>query len=433
MPEGAEIAMTHLSSTQPAAPYSEPRRSRVLAARYPAHTGAFRLYGPGVSQSLVALYRQLRTERGGVAPVLLESDVPAWLVLGYREAHFVASHGELFDRDSARWNAWDLVPPEWPLLPAVGKADSVMWVSGAEHARRSGAIHDVLTEVNLFDLRSQCARIADELVDRFADTGEAELMYQYAHVLPARAIAGILGIPAHETAAVVLDLVRILDQGPDALDAHGRISALLGRLVAQRRSAPGRDVISRLVAHPAALTDEEAIQDIFVLVGAGQQPTAYWIGNTLRLLLSDDRFATTLAGGRRSVGQAMAEVLWEDPPVANFTGRWAVRSASLGAQRIQAGDMLVLGVAAANADPTIRPDACAGTAGNQAHLAFGLGEHRCPMPAEDLAEAIAETAVEVLLDRLPDITLAIPTRDLVWTPAVWVRGLTALPTTFTAV
>ena len=427
--------MTDRTSTQPAVPPVDAggrgALRTALAARYPAHAGAARLYGPGVSHDLGGLYRQLRAEHGVVAPVLLEGDVPAWLVLGYREAHFVASHGHLFDRDSARWNAWDLVPAGWPLLPTVGKADSVMWVSGAEHARRSGAIHDVLAGIDQFDLRARCARIADELVDRFAHDGAAELMYQYAHMLPARAIAGVLGISAQETGTVVLDLVRVLDQGPDALDAHDRISALLGRLVAERRAHPGHDVISRLVAHPAALTDAEAIQDIFVLVAAGQQPTAYWIGNTLRLLLSDDRFATTLAGGRRSAGQAMAEVLWEDPPVANFTGRWAVRSSQLGAHRIQSGDMLMLGVAAANADPAIRPDLHGGTAGNRAHLAFGHGEHRCPMPAEELAEAIAETAVEVLLDRLPDITLAVSPHDLVWTPAVWVRGLTALPTRFT--
>jgi cytochrome P450 len=93
--------------------------------------------------------------------------------------------------------------------------------------------------------------------------------------------------------------------------------------------------------------------------------------------------------------------------------------------------MLVIGVAAANADPEVRPDPSAGPGGNQAHLTFGHGEHRCPFPAQELAEVISQTSVEVLLDRLPDLTLAVPADDLLWNPAIWVRGLTTLPVTFT--
>ncbi|OHV31577.1 cytochrome [Pseudofrankia sp. EUN1h] len=384
-----------------------------------------------MSHDVAGLYRRLRAEHGTVAPVLLEGDIPAWLVLGYREAHFVASRGDLYDRDSARWNAWDLVPPDWPLRPALGKADSVSWVTGTEHARHSDAIHEVLAAVDPFELRHRCERIADELVDAFADRGQAELMYSYAHVMPARAVAGMLGIPDEDTSEMVQDLVTLFDHGADALAAHGRLMALVTRLITLRRDSPGFDAISRLITHPAAFTDEEALQDIFVLLAAGQQPTAYWIGNTLRLLLADARFATTLAGGRRSVGQAMAEVLWEDPPIANFTGRWAVHTGQLGGQRIQAGDMLVIGAAAANADPDVRPDPSAGSGGNQAHLTFGHGEHRCPFPAQELAEVIAQTSIEVLLDRLPDLTLAVPADDLLWNQAIWVRGLTVLPVTFT--
>ncbi|MBL7492131.1 cytochrome P450 [Frankia sp. AgB1.9] len=403
----------------------------VVAARYPAHDGAARLYGDSISQDADVLYRRLRAEYGSVAPVLLEGDIPAWLVLGYREAHFVAARNDLYDRDSARWNAWDLVPPDWPMRTAVGKGDSITWVTGAEHTRRSDAIHDVLGAVDLFEIRDRCERVADDLIDTFADRGQAELMYMYAHRIPVQVMANTFGIPAEETAGLVRDLVTLFDHGAGALAAYGRLMALMTRLIEQRRQGEGFDTISRLLRHRAAYKDDEALQDLFAVIASAQQPVAYWIGNTLRLLLADTRFATSLAGGRRSVGQAMSEVLWEDPPVANFTGRWAVRTGQLGSQRIQAGDMLVLSVAAANNDPEVRPDSAAGPGGNQAYLTFGHGEHRCPFPAQELAEVVAQTAVEVLLDRLPDLTLAVPAEDLVWNPAIWVRGLATLPVTFT--
>jgi cytochrome P450 len=79
----------------------------------------------------------------------------------------------------------------------------------------------------------------------------------------------------------------------------------------------------------------------------------------------------------------------------------------------------------------VRPDLSAGPVGNEAHMSFGHGEHGCPYPAPEVAEVIARTTVEVLLDRLPDLELAVPAETLVWRPSVWMRGLDRLPVTFT--
>jgi hypothetical protein len=61
---------------------------------------------------------------------------------------------------------------------------------------------------------------------------------------------------------------------------------------------------------------------------------------------------------------------------------------------------------AANTDPQVWPDSFAIAGGNHAHVSSSHGEHGCPYPARELAEVIAHTAVEVLLDRLPDVRLA---------------------------
>lgn len=53
-----------------------------------AHGGSddlTRLYGPDAALDPHSIYGRLRKEHGAVAPVLLEGDIPAWLVLGYRE------------------------------------------------------------------------------------------------------------------------------------------------------------------------------------------------------------------------------------------------------------------------------------------------------------------------------------------------------------
>ncbi|MFG2025578.1 cytochrome P450 [Streptomyces sp. NPDC048825] len=411
---------------------ADPKQS---ASGCPVHADAVPLSGLEYQQTPATLYQELRRSHGSVAPVLLDGDVPAWLVLGYPEVSFVTAHDELFARDSRRWNQWESIPADWPLLPFVGYQPSVLFTEGAEHQRRAGVITEALEGVDQFELGVNCARIADQLIDAFAGSGETELMSTYAHPLAMRAAVEMCGMAAHSTDTddLVRDLRISLDtgEGEDPVAAYVRVQERIQQLVKDKRAEPGADVVSRMLAHPEGLSDDAIVQDLISIVAAAQQPTANWICNTLRLLLTDDRFALNVSGGRVSVGEALTEVLWLDTPTQNFIGRWAVRDTLLGGRRIKAGDCLVLGLAAANTDPQIWPEGHVGAEGNGAHLSFSNGEHRCPYPAPLLADVIARTAVETLLERLPDVVLSVEPEELVWRPSIWMRGLTSLPVEFT--
>ncbi|MFR9787952.1 cytochrome P450 [Streptomyces sp. MB22_4] len=415
---------------------TDPSSARQAPPGCPAHTDAVRLTGLEYQQTPSQMYRALRSEHGAVAPVLLDGDIPAWLVLGYSEVTYVTSHDELFARDSRRWNQWENIPADWPLLPYVGYQPSVLFTEGDEHRRRAGVISEALEGVDQFELAHNCQLIADRLIAAFAGSGQAELMTGYAHALPMRAVVQMCGMPTsgEETRQLVEDLRISLDaaEGDDPVAAYGRVGERLRQLVKDKRESPGPDVTSRMLLHPAGLTDEEIVQDLISVIAAAQQPTANWICNTLRLLLTDERFAVNVSGGRLSVGEALNEALWLDTPTQNFIGRWAVRDTQLGGRQIRAGDCLVLGLAAANTDPQIWPDSHVG-AENSAHLSFSNGEHRCPYPAPLLADVMARTAVETLLERLPDLVLSVEPETLTWRPSVWMRGLTALPVRFTPV
>ncbi|MBH0245933.1 cytochrome P450 [Streptomyces cavourensis] len=398
----------------------------------PVAHGSVPLSGPRFQSDPVQLYRDMRRDHGAVAPVVLDGDVPAWLVLGYRELHQVTGDPVLFSRDSELWNQWDRIPEDWPLLPMIGRGqNSILYTVGERHSVRAMMISNALEGVDPFSLKRYAEEFADELIDRFCTKGAVDIIAEYTKLLPALVLARIYGYPEE----VIRPLVGSINDITDGLDRAIAGSQHLGmatfQLLAEKHAEPGDDVVSRMIADEGGFTDEEIVQDLLVMIVAGHQPTADWMGNSLRLMLTDERFAASLSGGRHSVAEAMNEVLWEDTPTQNVAGRWASRDTHLGGRHVRAGDLLLLGIAAANGDPQVRTHASALTGGNNAFLSFGHGEHRCPFPAQETAEVIARTGIEVLLDRLPDMDLAVPAEQLTRRPSPWLRGLTDLPVLFT--
>ncbi|MDX3854652.1 cytochrome P450 [Streptomyces sp. AK02-01A] len=440
--------MTTPTTPPPTAPADSPAHEPEPAATpapppgCPAHgvSGAAPLGGPRFQTEPAQLYREMRRDHGAIAPVVLEGDVPAWLVLGYRELHQVTSDPVLFSRDSGLWNQWDRLPADWPLLPMIGREQpSILHTVGERHRERAAMISDALEAADPFALRQYAEQIADELIDGFCADGGTDIIARYAMLLPVRVLAKIYGFPDEQGPELVSALNDMIDGRERALAGRRRLTESMAALLVEKHAerhaeepaGPGPDVASRMLDDTSGFTDEEIAQDLVVMMAAGHRPTADWIGNSLWLMLTDDRFAASLSGGRHSVAQAMNEVLWEDTPTQNVAGRWAARDTRLGNRHIKAGDLLLLGLAAANRDPQVRTDGSALTGGNNAFFSFGHGEHRCPFPAQEIAEVVARTAIEVLLDRLPDIDLSVPAEALSPRPSPWLRGLSELPVRFT--
>ncbi|MEU3400925.1 cytochrome P450 [Streptomyces filamentosus] len=380
----------------------------------------------------------MRREHGPVVPVELPGGLPAWLVIGYREVHQVTSDPELFPRDVGLWNQWPHVPADWPLLPMVGQPlPSIYFSAGEEHRRHVRMVVPALEAADPFEIRGHGEQLADRLIDAFCARGTADLVAEFCEPLPVLVLARLVGFPDDEGADIARVLKDLADGGPGAQEAHQRFAGHMARLVAAKRAEPGEDVTSRMLAFPEEFTDEEYMLDLMAITAAGHLTTADWIGNSVRLMLTEGDFADSMARGRRSVADAMTEVLWEDGPTQILAGRWPVRDTRLGEHRIKAGDMLLLGLGAANTDPLIRQGAAgagaAGQGGSGAHLAFSHGEYRCPFPAQEIAEIIARTGIEVLLDRLPDLELDVPVEELVRRPSAFLRGTTALPVRFSPV
>lgn len=389
------------------------------------------LNGAAVADDPHGLYARLRAEHGPVAPVELEPGVEAWLILGYQELLTVARDEERFSKDSRRWRALTegRVPPNSALLPMMGWRPTLLYADGDTHVRLRGAVSEALDRIDQQGLRTLVQRNATELIEQWCETGRADLVSEYARHLPPRVFTRLLGVPDSTGPRLIDAIALFVASGKDSVRAGKEFEAVLTDLVRRKKTEPGEDLASWLLSHPAGLTDAEVLHHLVVILVAGNETTLNWTANTLRLILTDDRFRNSMHGGSFTVSDALEEVLWRDPPTQNFPGRWATRDTLLAGRRIRAGDALIFGLAAANADPAVRPADTARTLGNRSHLAWGAGRHSCP--AQSPARIIAHSAVETVLRLLPDIALDADPAELTWRPSPWSRALTALPVHFT--
>ncbi|MEU7281071.1 cytochrome P450 [Streptomyces sp. NPDC045431] len=390
-----------------------------------------RLYGPVAESDPSALYEALRKEHGPVAPVLLHGDLPAWLVLGHRENLEVMRSPSRFSRDSRHWRMFQegRVAPDSPLRPMVEWQPICVFADGAEHERLRSAVTDSLEQFDRRGIRRYVIRYTNQLVDAFAATGQADLIGDFAEKLPMLVMTQLLGMPEEYGPRLVDSALDLMKGSETALASNDFLVRTLRTLTERKKAHPGHDLPSRLISHAAELSDDEVLEHLRLVLVAANETTVNLIANTLHLVLTDRRFRASLAGGHMTLPDALEQVLWDAPPLSAIPGRWATGDTLLGGQRISAGDMLLLGVAAGNVDPEIRPDLSAPLQGNRAHLSFSSGPHECP--GQDIGRAIADTGIDTLLSRLPDLQLAVGDEELT-TRAAWLsKRLEALPVRFT--
>ncbi|MFJ9040612.1 cytochrome P450 [Streptomyces sp. NPDC102406] len=401
----------------------------------PAHAlgpdGLRRLYGPEADADLPAVYEKLRAEHGPVAPALIHDDVRMWAVLGHGEnLHMVRSTAH-FNRDARNWTALKngTVKPTHPLAPVFGWQPICSMAEGPEHLRLRGAVTQALEIIDHRSLRRVINKACQEIINRFSERGECDIVSEFAEHLPMKVMLDILGAPEAYSERFVQAARDMIKGTETAIASNEYIMGVLMELTARRRATPEDDFTSRLIAAPAALTDDEVGQHLRLVLIAAYEATANLIANVLRTVLTDPRFRAQLNGGQMTVPEAVEQSLWDEPPFSAMVGYFAKVDTELGGQHIRAGDGLIFGIAPGNVDPAVRPDPTEHMMGNRSHLAFGGGPHECP--GQDIGRAIADIGVDAFLMRLPDAELSVDESQLTWRSTILSQHLVALPVSFT--
>ncbi|MEU8679287.1 cytochrome P450 [Streptomyces sp. NPDC048560] len=398
----------------------QPFEAQEIPPGCPAH-GNVQLYGPAFGADPDGHYAHLRGS-GPSAPVDIAPDVPVELITSYDAALYVLQNPASFVRDSRRWNALNagLVPPDSPALPMMSYRPNALFSDGAAHARLRQAVTDSLATVNELQLIRQTQQSADYLISRFSSEprGQAELMAEYAQPLPLLVFSDLFGCPPEIGDRVIAGISGIFEGTPGSDEVLG---GALAELIALKRRRPAADLTTRLMEHSAQLSDEEVLHQLVTLLSGGTAPLTAAIGTSSALYLGEE-WQSGLP-----VEDAIAQTLWNYAPIANYAAHYPTHDVELGGRLLRANDPVLVSFAAANTDPKLTEHRQQLSA--KAHLAFGAGPHACP--AKDPAFMIAVTAVETLLNRLPDVEMRVPFKTLAWAPTPWSRSLVTLPVRFT--
>jgi len=273
------------------------------------------------------------------------------------------------------------------------------------------------------------------LLDRLAPS--TDLVSQFAQPLTAMVICDLLGVDLDEREFLrgwARDFGRLIygasSRDDDYLAAVARAGdafyARFKRTLAQRRAAPGDDLLSRLIGASEAehWSEAELIGACSMLLFAGHDTTSALIGSGVRAMLRHPDALARLRAQPELLGSAVEELLRFDGPSKTFI-RVTTQPRALGGHTIAAGQHLWLGILAANHDPAVFhvPETLRIDRDPNPHIAFGAGIHFCLGSA--LARAEARVALQTLLTRFPKIRL-VDTQPA-WSPTIVDRSLLALP------
>ncbi|MBI1298888.1 cytochrome P450 [bacterium] len=382
-------------------------------------------------------YRRLQDEDPVHWGVAGDPALPGcWYVTRYADVEAMLKDGR-FGREinapAAAATAIDRISAQWMVLR-----------DPPTHTCLRGLVQRSFTPRTIEQWMPRMAAIAHRLIDTVADViavgGELDLLADFAVPYPVIIVAEMLGVPREDTAhftpwtralAAVIEFEQSDAVRTAGLRAIADLSAYLAEIIAQRRVEPQNDLISDLLAIEKetgeALGDDVLIGTCTQLLFGGNDPIAHLIGNGILAL---SRHPEQLAWLRRQdgVAESAADELMRYDSSVQMTFRYALEDVNWANKTIRRGDLVALVMGAANRDPMQFPHAdrldLARTPNR--HLSLGQGIHYCLGAA--LARTEARVAFDILLRRLPKLSLSdVP---LAWEEKVAVRGLKLLPVRF---
>jgi cytochrome P450 len=395
---------------------------------------------------------------GLVSPAIFTDPHPIYHMLRYAEpvhwsqvlnAWVLTSYGDVFAalRDPRLSSALRREIGTAALAPALQERMRPidrflsLWVlnlDDPEHRRLRSLLSQGFTPRAMEAMRPHVESIASELLAALPADGRIDFVAQYARPLPVRVIAEMFGVPETDRPRLAewsRHISRFFEFGPSRPDVLENMTTSMREMtdylrlvVADHRAHPREDVLNLLILaqdRGENLTEDQLLATCVMLLFAGHDSTVNLLGNGMLALLQHPDQLALLRADPGLAPNAMQEFLRFEPPVIRHD-RVSREDFELHGHPVRAGQRVVLGLGAANRDPARfpNPDTLDITRKDASkHTTFGGGPHACIGGALAISQAV--TAITLLLDRYPEISLA--PEPYRWRQHFNFRGLRNLP------
>jgi cytochrome P450 len=369
-----------------------------------------------------SLYERLRSE----APVFFSPIMNAWVLTRYDDVVLALTDTRRFSaKGSIGIDAFETFPSEVQAVLQTGpdRFPGLIELDPPVHSSYRSLVNLAFTPRRVAALEPRIRQISDDLVDRFATVGWADLAVAFAFPFPMVVICEILGVPKGDMRAVqtMADGFRAMEAGnmwqlsvaeqvavAESFVAFQRYAA---ELVDDRRAHPHEEdllttLLSAQLGGERSLTTEELVSSVIHLLFAGTETTARMITSAVWHLLSERKGWEQIASNPVLAANAVEETLRMEPPVI-YHSRITREPVSFGNVEIPAGAIVHLLFSSANRDEgqfthsgrfDLERD------GLTRHLGFGRGPHFCV--GAPIGRLEGRLALEILVHRLPTARLA---------------------------
>ncbi|HEX4225062.1 MAG TPA: cytochrome P450, partial [Pseudonocardiaceae bacterium] len=282
-------------------------------------------------------------------------------------------------------------------------------------------------------LAERIKEVASAQLDEMARVGPpTDLVQSFSFPVPTMMICELLGVPYSErdqfqqNASLLTSNTGEGDQDA-SVRAFTELTEYLSELVARKRANPADDLLSGLTT--SDLTDQELTMIGGLLLGAGLDTTATMISlGTWALLRNPDQLAALRADPGKT--DTAIEELLRYLAIVPFTMRAALEDVEVNGNLIRKGETVALALNQANRDPKYYPNPDTLDIGRDAatQVAFSHGIHQCI--GQQLARVELRIAIPALVNRFPNLRLAVPDDEVAVRVGAAVAGVHSLPVTW---
>ncbi|MNT19287.1 Cytochrome P450 [compost metagenome] len=211
---------------------------------------------------------------------------------------------------------------------------------------------------------------------------------------------------------------------------HELCEVYLKGLVAKRSENPGEDILSRLIVNHVRkgdITETDVVSLARLLLIAGHETTANTTAMGVLFLLQRPDIWNELRQDTSLVPNAVEEILRYLDVTHSGKRRVATEDIVVNGQMIQAGDPVVVLSVSANRDSSKfeDPNVFDLRRDSRTQVSFGYGPHQCI--GQPLARLEMQIMFTALLERFPNLELAVPVESLEFKGDSLMYGVKELP------